>query len=691
MLSAFLFIGGIGFIASLLLAAAARVFYVYTDPRIEEVEDALPGANCGGCGNPGCGGAARAIVEGKCPPNVCVACGPEVHTKIAGLLGVEAKEKEPRVARPTCSHGILSADLKYVYNGVDDCQAAVLLNGGPKECPIGCLGLGTCERACPFHAISMGPDRLPVVDRDLCVGCGTCERVCPKHAIALTSTTERLISEYAVSGCTAPCQRGCPTGIDIPGFIREIRKGNYAGALLVIKERCPLPLVCGYICPAPCELECRRGLVDEAIAINPLKRFVAEWEMETDHRLSPYKAPQNGHKIALVGGGAEGLTAAYYLARLGFQPTIFEARLQLGGILRYVISEDRLPRRILDHDIDGVLEMGVEAKTGMALGRDFTVSSLLKQGFDGVLLTTGGLDSRKILYPDHAGHDWSVCSVFTMLDFLTALEQGSDMDVGRRVVIVGDGLKSLEAAHRCLEMNARSVTVVSHKPLHSLPVEFHETRRLRSQGIEVRFSTCVSAMEGVYEKLHRVALEDLDLPHEPAESPMLEADTLILSAGRLPELIFVHASEDGGGAATGIAWRTVEAFRTFPGANGAGLFTPPEPGRISDSSAVVKAISSGRRLARALHQHFTNDALDPADRTVPGACDVPAVKEVRGVSPRERARPLRSDVMGPNASSWIFPLEFPGLDEGAAKQEADRCLQCGLVCYERDQQPTAAD
>ena len=118
--------------------------------------------------------------------------------------------------------------------------------------------------------------------------------------------------------CTAPCQRACPTGINIPGFIQEICGGNYEAALAIIKEKCPLPLICGYICPAPCEVDCRRNLIDESVAINPLKRFVSDYEMTSGKHLDAFKAPANGRKIAVVGGGAEGLTTSYYLARLGY-------------------------------------------------------------------------------------------------------------------------------------------------------------------------------------------------------------------------------------------------------------------------------------------------------------------------------------------------------------------------------------
>ncbi|MCF8146442.1 MAG: 4Fe-4S binding protein [Deltaproteobacteria bacterium] len=683
MLGGFLVIGGLGVVIGVGLALASKIFYVYVDPKIEAVEDALPGANCGGCGYPGCSANAVAIVGGKSSPASCVAGGPDVAAQIAEVLGVEITLKEPDISRPGCYYGVQDADVKYLYQGINDCRAAALLDGGAKICPIGCLGLGTCVRACPFDALSMGPDNLPVVDTERCTGCGTCERLCPKHIITLTSTSERMIGEYVTDECTAPCQRDCPTGINIPAFIQEIRNNNYESALAIIKEKCPLPLICGYICPAPCELACRRNLVDEAIAINPLKRFVSDYEMQTGKHLTPFKAPGSGQKIAIVGGGAEGLTLSYYLARLSYHPTIFEAKPQLGGILRYVIAEDRLPRKVLDHEIEGILETGVEARTNMRMGHDFDLQSLFEEGFDVIALTKGGFDSRQILKPDPSGYDASVPSVFTMLDFIYSLSKGKNIRESRRVVIIHSGLEGLELARKCRDMGAQKVTIVSSLKAHELPIELQDAKRLTAEGIIVRPSTIVTSLRGISRRLVRVAIEETDPIGElPEETMTIRADTLILAAGRLPEFVFVRSEEAEGLEPGEIAWETIESFRTFPGGND-GICTPPEPGRISDSSAVVKSLLSGRRLTRAIHRYLTDGTIPPIQHLVCEADAVLDVREVHDVSPSERERPDILDVTGDSKRAWIFPSEYPGLNEASAKKEAERCLRCGLICYRK--------
>ena len=245
MIDVVIMMGSLGLLVGAGLAFASKIFYVYVDPKILEIEDELPGANCGGCGLPGCSANAEAIVAGRAAPNSCVAAGSDVAEAIAAIMGVSVEAKEPDIARPGCTYGVADADTKFLYDGLNDCRAAALLSGGMKVCTIGCLGLGTCQKACPFNAIVMGPEGLPVVDEELCTGCGTCESVCPKNIINLSSVTRRILKEYKTDECTTPCQRACPAGIDICEYISQIAQGNYHRAVQVIKERNPLPASTG--------------------------------------------------------------------------------------------------------------------------------------------------------------------------------------------------------------------------------------------------------------------------------------------------------------------------------------------------------------------------------------------------------------------------------------------------------------
>lgn len=218
-------LGGVGIIFGTLLALAARFFAVQTDPRVEEVREALPGANCGACGYAGCTNFAEAVVEGNAPANGCIPGGSDSAAAIAEILGQEVTASEPVVAAVFCLGDRENAADRFVYDGVADCAHALQYGGGSKACPYGCLGLGNCVRACPFEAIRMGPHGLPVVDRDKCGGCGLCRDACPRGIIRLIPREERghlvlcssrergkTVQAACSAGCTGckACVRACP-------------------------------------------------------------------------------------------------------------------------------------------------------------------------------------------------------------------------------------------------------------------------------------------------------------------------------------------------------------------------------------------------------------------------------------------------------------------------------------------------
>ena len=212
-----LVLSGIGFLAAIILGIAGRIFYVKEDPRIKGVLDILPGANCGGCGYAGCSVCAEAIVNGETDVNACVVGQTEVANQIADYLGMMPVDTEPQVACPDC-HGGIRAAKKYDYYGFDDCRAAMLYYHGPLICEHGCLGLGTCIRACKFGAITMGDDDLPNFNPELCVGCGECVRACPKGIISLISEKAKILHWNQYTECLAPCRQKCPAQIDIPKY-----------------------------------------------------------------------------------------------------------------------------------------------------------------------------------------------------------------------------------------------------------------------------------------------------------------------------------------------------------------------------------------------------------------------------------------------------------------------------------------
>ncbi|MDM8517775.1 FAD-dependent oxidoreductase [Desulfobacterales bacterium HSG16] len=689
MFTAILIMGGLGAIVGIGLAAASKIFYVYVDPQILAVDEELPGANCGGCGFPGCMSNAEAIVAGDSPPTSCVAAGSDVAEAIAGIMGVAVLATEPDIAKSGCYFNTEDADVKYIYNGLEDCRAASLLNGGMKVCSIGCLGLGSCAKACPFNAIVMGPEGLPVVDDKLCTGCGTCERVCPKQIITLSSVTRRILKEYTIEECTTPCQRSCPAGIDIREYIKQITLGDYNRAVQVIKERNPFPTVIGRICPRPCENECRRGYEDEPVAINYLKRFAADYEMKSGKSILPFKAPDTDRKLAVIGGGVQGLSAAYFSARLGHDTTVYEASPELGGLLNTAISEYRLSSDILNWDINGIKEMGVTAKTEVMLGKDFGIDTLLAEGYEAVFLASGGWDSRLVRNPD--GPEEQIPGTYLLIDMMKKFASGKKVSCKRNVVIAGGGKMAYDAAIIARERGAANVTIIFREGQGLADIGSVDIESAEKESINFLFNTAITQISGKGSNLSEIEYIDL----ASGEKAIIGADNLFFAAGRFPEMIFINtpvetdeeAETENSEAKKSdqeekpqgpVAWTGMEPYKQPMYADQVGLFAQGDV--LTDFSAAIKAIAAGRRAAASMHQiMYGLDVALPNTVVTPDSM-IQNVHSVSNVKTNQRKiMPLTDAKNLPNVGT----LE-QGYNENDARAEASRCLQCGLICYEKE-------
>ena len=608
-----------------------------------------------------------------------MAAAPEVAEAIAGIMGVKIEAVEPDIALPGCYFGVQGADTKYVYNGLDDCRAVALLGGGMKVCTIGCLGLGTCARACPFGAISMGPQGLPVVSENKCTGCGTCERVCPKHIINLSSITRRIIREYTTEECTTPCQRGCPAGINIREYIRQISLGNNHRAVQVIKERNPFPAVIGRVCPRPCELECRRNFIDEPVAINYLKRYAADCEKESGERILPYKAPETGRKIAVIGGGVQGLSAAFFTARLGHAATVFEASGKLGGLLRSAISKDRLPEEILDWDIEGIIAMGVKIETHKALGKDFSVDSLIKEGFDAVFLASGGWDSR-LARGATADIESPIPGTYMLVDLMRfATQPSGGIHVESDVVIAGGGNLALDAAKVCKELGAKTITVLFREAWENSPVSDAEVEKRGLTGLHVIYNAAINRLVGEADRLNQVEYIEADT----LKKTVIPAQTLVFAAGRFPELVFVRPKPEaveveglGTPPAESFGWEGIQTYKQPAFKDEVGLFAKGDV--LADYSAAIKAIGAGRRATASIHQVMHGLFPGLSEQVITPQSVLQNVYHVEKVQASQRQiMPICSG----KELSICGEIER-GFSADMAREEASRCLQCGLICYE---------
>ena len=677
-----LMMGGLGFLAAAGLGVAARIFAVEVDPKVEAIEECLPGANCGGCGFAGCAACASAIASGKASANVCVGGGPEVGQHVAAIMGVTLEYREPELALPDCTYGVDKADLRYNYDGFNDCRAAVLLAGGTKQCPVGCLGLGSCAKACPFLAITMGEDNLPHVDPALCTGCGACERICPKNIIRLTSVTRRILGFNAFNQCLAPCQNTCPAQIDIPGYVKAVAEGRFADAVTIIKEHNPLPLVCGRVCPHPCEDACRRGLDEEPININHIKRFAADYEMNSGQHIQPFSLPKNNRKVAIVGGGPAGLSAAYYLARLGYAPTIFEAMPQLGGMLRYGIPEYRLPKKTLDWEIAGILDLGVEVRLNKRMGQDFTLEDLRQEGFEAIFLGVGAWGSRSMRVP---GEELEGVLPGTTMLIDRGLEKPTP--VGQKVVIIGGGNTAIDCARTCWRLGASEVTVLYRRSRAEMPANDIEVEEAEHEGVKFHFLAAPTKLIGENGKLKALEFLKMELGEPDASGrrrpvpikgseEVLPADNVIAAIGQFPDLAFLEA-DDAAKQIERTRWDTINADDQVMNTNIPGVFSAGDA--VLGAATVVQAIGTGRRAARAIHLYLNEQEIKAPENWVKDPKKVLSRKEIPAAAPGGERVKMSELTVEQRAASFT-EVEL-GLTQELAQKEAQRCLQCGLICY----------
>jgi len=682
---AVLFLCGLGAGCGLILGFASKVFYVYEDPRIARVESLLAGANCGGCGYAGCSAAAEAIVHKGSPPSTCILIGPENVVEIAAVMGVEAATAEPLKSANTCDGGD-RADDRFYYSGLASCRAVAALYGGERLCRVGCLGFGDCVRACIFDAIRIGPHGYPVVDAEKCVGCGACERACPKPILQVRTMSQRLLHLNAEDDALAPCSQTCPAEIDIPRYIAHIKNHEYDEAVATIRERNPLPLACGRVCPHPCESDCRRGIADEPVSINQLKRFVSDLEMNSGKRIPASCAPDTGKKVAVIGGGPAGLSCAYFLRRVGHQVTIFEAMPKLGGMLRYGIPEYRLPKRVLDWEIEGILNLGVAHHTHVRLGVDFDFGSLVAAGFDAIFFSIGAWNDYKLDVP---GEELNGC--YTGIAFLAKIGNQEDVPLGRRVAVIGGGNTAIDCARTLVRKGLDKVYLVYRRTRKEMPANDVEIEAAEQEGIEFIFLAAPNRVLGDEEnrvvglEYLRMELGEPDasgrrrpIPVKGSET-VLDVDMIITAIGQSPDTRFrgrgdrLDELKIGRGNTLSVDSATCSTNVPYIFAAGDAATGP---------ALVVTAIGGGRRAARSIDLFLCGKPVVPPpgallDRHIPESI----FSSVDGVIPRKRVEMPELPV-----SERIRSFDEVDLviSEADAAHESGRCMNCCRLCYNRD-------
>ena len=681
-----IFMLGLGAICGIVLGAASRIFYVWEDPRIAEVESHFAGANCGGCGYAGCSAAAVAVVAGKAQPSVCIVGGPESAQGAAEVMGMEVGMAEPVKSYNTCTGGY-RAENKYMYAGVKTCRAQAALFGGQRDCSVGCLGYGDCVRACQFDALKTGPLGYPVVDKEKCVGCGICEQICPKFVMEVRTPSQRILHFNQRDDRLAPCRQTCPAEIDIPKYIAQISEGDYSGAVDTIRERNPLLLACGRVCPHPCEVNCRRGIEDDPVSINQLKRFAADFEMNSGKRLPVSLAPSTDKRVAVVGGGPAGLTCAFFLRRLGHEVTIFEAMPKLGGMLRYGIPEYRLPKKVLDWEIEGILNLGIESKTNMKFGRDFDLNTLDSEGFDAVFMGIGAWKDSSLRVE---GETLQGC--YTGIDFLSRLSNDEPIQIGRSAVIIGGGNTAIDCTRNLIRLGVKEVNLVYRRTRNEMPANPVEIEAAEHEGVKLQFLAApvrvIGNDQGVTTHLEYLKMElgepdasgrRRPVPIEGTES-LIETDMIITAIGQSPDISFVDSMQQQLADLKTTRWNTFDVDPATLQCNIPYLFSAGDA--ATGPSLVVDAIGGGRRAARSIHQFVMGQPVvaDPLELQKDLISET-LFDQVPGIVKSQRA-PMPELPVAERIQSFVEADQV--LSEPSALGESSRCLHCCLTCYNPD-------
>lgn len=545
------------------------------------------------------------------------------------------------------------------------------------------------------------------VDRDKCVACGECVENCQANALALgeniCGTELAVLSEVKETpydtqwgkdkwnfgyrhrkvveeSGTSPCKTECPAHIAIQGYIKMASQGRYREALELIKKENPFPAICGRICPRKCESACTRSEVDEPLAIDEIKKFIADQDLKAEHRFIPERRSQRPEKIAIIGAGPAGLSCAYYLAADGYQVTVFEKEKKPGGMLTLGIPSFRLGKEVVNAEIDILKELGVEFKTGVEVGRDITIPDLRRKGYKAFYIAIGAQAGRNIGIEGEKSD-----GVITGVEFLRRVNLGEDLKLKGQAIVIGGGNVAIDVARTAERIGASKIDMYCLESREEMPALEEEIDEALSEGIVinnswgpkgiivehdyvvgVEFKRCIS----VFDKNGR-----FNPSYDENETKVVNADNVLISVGQ------------------GMDWgellkdSKMELNQNMTLKVNPVTFQTEEPDIFAGGDAVtgpkfaIDAIALGKQGAISIHRFVHGDNLTISREREYHALDKENLK-LQGYDRLPRQKPIH--IEGSRSKETFMDLR-EAFTEEQIKKETERCLSCGAVVADQYQ------
>jgi NADH-quinone oxidoreductase subunit F len=523
-----------------------------------------------------------------------------------------------------------------------------------------------------------------ITDASLC-GLG---QTCAKPALStleyFSKEYEDHILEQRCAGATcdsmviSACQHACPAGIDVPNYVAAIAEGKYQEAVEIIRERNPFPAVCGRICIHPCEYKCRRGELDAPVAIRLLKRYASDWYFDHLGKAQKPFTVTKKEKVAVVGAGPAGLTCGYFLAKLGYQVEVFENQPIAGGMLGIAVPEFRLPRRVIEEEVNYIESCGVKIHYNSPIDAKHTVNDLMEEGFNSVFIASGAQSSIRLRIP---GEEEDLEDLYNGLQFLTDARTGEEINLKGKVLVIGGGNVAFDVARTALRVGAQEVLIYYRRTVEEMPAWEQDIVEALDEGIVIhplwapkRIMHQQGKVTGMEFARSQTIWDEngrsrLSIDEDNVQA--VDADAVIIAIGQAPDISFLSKDSQ----IERSLWGSLEVDENTLSTNIPGIFSGGD--FITGPSTVIQAIASGRRAALAIHKHLQGDKsrVEIVDEKseLQSTSGLALDEEITEDQPR-----IETEYEDVGERIRDFREVEKGFTKDQAHREAKRCLRCDL-------------